>query len=143
MTLQVDVLNVALVEDLLLEVTVAVSSNENESYSGAISVANAPQSDNTEISGSLAGASGSFPGDSNTHRVVLDAGLTDDDLPTEVLITAALDDGTQEQATVEVSPDGGRNGNGVERDGLTSREWAAIGAGAVGTGYALNRLLDN
>ena len=130
MTLRVDVLNVALVEDLLLEVTVAVSSNENESYSGGISVANAPQSDNTEISGSLAGASGSFPGDSNTHRAVLDAGLTDGDLPTGVLITAALNDGTQEQMVVELDADGGF-------------PWTEVAVGVVGVGglvFGVDRL---
>ena len=140
MSLNIGVASVDLLDDNRLEVTVGVSVtgfNESESYSGQVSVANAPSSDFVEIDGTVGTGAG------DEHVVTLDAGLTDDDLPTEVLITAALDDGTQEQATVEVSPGGGRNGNGGGGGGLSSREWAAIGAGAVGTGFALSRLLDN
>ena len=136
MSLNIGVARVDLLDDNRLEVTVGVSVagfNESESYSGQVSVANAPSSDFVEIDGTVGTGAG------DEHVVTLDAGLTDDDLPTEVLITAALDDGTQEQATVEVSPGG--NGGGDDPDSIDMARVAKFGAGGLAIGLAARKLL--
>ena len=140
MSLNVGTPQVEVLDDYRLRVTVGISVvgfNPSESYTGAISVANSPESDNVEISGVVGSGAG------EEHTVTLDAGLTESDFPTEVLITTALDDGTQNQTTVALELESGDGTPPGDGDGLSTREWAAIGAGAVGTGYALNRLLDN
>jgi len=132
MPLNIGVADVELLNDNQLRVTVGVSVTgftQSESYTGGVSVANSPSSDFVEIEGTVGTGAG------EQHVVTLDAGLTDDDLPAEVLITAALNDGTQEQATVAVEYE--------DSSSLEARDWAAIGAGAVGTGVVLRRFLDD
>jgi len=140
MSLNVGAPQVEVLDDLRLRVTVGVSAvgfTQSESYTGAITVADSPESDSKDISGTVGVGAG------QEHTATLDAGLTEADLPAEVLITTALNDGTQNQSNVVVEANGGDDGDegGEDREGLEPRELAAIGAGAVGTGLVLRRLL--
>ena len=138
MSLNIGVANVDLLDDNRLQVMVGVSvtgSGQSESYTGAVSVANAPSSDFVDIDGTVGTGAG------DEHVVTLDAGLTDDDLPTEVLVTAALDDGTQEQATVEVSSGG--NGGGADRPGaggITGGDVAIVLGAGLSVAYVFSQL---
>ena len=133
MSLNIGVANVDLLDDNRLQVMVGVSvtgSGQSESYTGAVSVANAPSSDFVDIDGTVGTGAG------DEHVVTLDAGLTDDDLPTEVLVTAALDDGTQEQATVEVSS----GGNGGGAGGITGGDVAIVLGAGLSVAYVFSQL---
>jgi len=137
MSLNVGAPQVEVLDDLRLRVTVGVSAvgfTQSESYTGAITVADSPESDSKDISGTVGVGAG------QEHTATLDAGLTEADLPAEVLITTALNDGTQNQSNIVVEANGGDDGD-EDREGLEPRELAAIGAGAVGTGLVLRRLL--
>ena len=136
MSLNIGVAGVDLLDDNRLQVTVGVfvtGFGQSESYTGGVSVTNAPSSDFVEIDGTVGTGAG------DEHVVTLDAGLTDDDLPTEVLVTAALDDGTQEQATVEVSPgDGG--GDRPDAGGITGGDVAIVLGAGLSVAYVFSQL---
>lgn len=142
MSLNIGVASVDLTDDYRLRVVVGVSVTgftSSVDYSGAISVANAPQSDNVEIEGTVGTGAG------DEHVVTLDAGLHGDDLPTEVLITAALDDGTQEQATVRVEPAVDDDEEERRRDvgGITGTDVAALVGAAAISGAAFKYVRSN
>jgi len=129
MSLVVSIPSVNLTGGNELEVLVSVSVEGQTtpiSYTGAVTTASVPEPDDASIEGEVG------MGQGEEHLVTLGTGLSDDGLPAEVLVTAALDDGTQEQVWVEIDP-----GNG---DGLSAGDIAIATVGVAGLAFGVSRL---
>lgn len=86
MPIDIEVVDVELVDNNDVRITTDLTSSDGSiSYGGAVSTADTPAPDNTRISGSVSGT--------ETVEVTLGTGLEDDDLPEEILVTVALDEG--------------------------------------------------
>ena len=138
MSLNIGVADVELNDDMTLDILVGVSATGFSpplSYTGAVSTADVPDPGATEIYGEVS------PGAGEEHLVTLPTGYSEDDLPAEVLVTAALDDGTQEQVRVEIDQKGEMPTDPGDDDGLSARDVALAVAGVGGAAFAAQRFL--
>lgn len=129
MPLSASVVDTELTSDNRLQVLAQVSATgfDNIAYEGqmtASGLGDIEGSDTVEFSGQVG------PGAGDEYMETFDLGLSESDLPGEVLVTLALDDGTQDQVRVEL---GGGGGLGDIPTGAV----LAVGAGAALAGLAL------
>lgn len=133
MPLSATVVDAELTSDNMLQVLAQVSATgfDNIAYEGqmtASGLGDIEASDTVEFSGQVG------PGAGDEYTETFDLGLSESDFPGQVLVTLALDDGTQDQVTVEITgkPEGDSNMN----DSMFTQK-ALIGAGALGVGLYL------
>ena len=137
MSLVVSIPSVNLTGENELEVLVAVSVEGETtpiSYTGGVTTASVPEPDDASIEGEVG------MGEGEEHLVTLTTGYSEDDFPAEVLVTAALDDGTQEQVWVEIDQEGEVPTDPGNGDGLSAGDIAIATVGVAGLAFGVSRL---
>jgi hypothetical protein len=133
MPLNASVVDAELTADNRLQILAQVSATgfDNIAYEGQMTVSglgDIEASDTVEFSGQVG------PGAGDEYMETFDLGLSESDFPGEVLVTLALDDGTQDQVTVEIS--GGAAGQPPADESMLTQK-ALLGVGALGVGLYL------
>jgi len=126
MPLTASVVDAELTPDYQLQALaqVSVTGFDNIAYEGQMTVSglgDIEASDTVELSGQVG------PGAGDEYVETFDLGLDESDFPGQVLVTLALDDGTQDQVTVEIT------GEPSGDDSMLTQK-ALIGAGALAVG---------